>query len=122
MKFKPEIPGALLPVEELEQDCAQAQVFDKVRLGERCIYFSKLSGTFYLPYDRISRIWLRQEEVKARLCCGTANFDQFYLVMACTDGREHRWHVEDKAAGQSCMDHITARNPEVETGYVKPQA
>ena len=121
MKFKPEIPGALLPVEELEQDCAQAQVFDKVRLGERCIYFRKFSGTTYLPYSHISRVWLRQEEVKARMCCATANFDQLYVALSCSDGQERRGQVIDKAAGQRCLDHIAARNPEVKIGFVRPE-
>ena len=119
MKFKPALPDAALLPEALEQDYAQARVLDKLRLGAQCIYLRKLSGTVYLPCSRIVRAWLRQEEVKAKMCCGTANFDQFYLVMACGDGREHRWHIPDKAAGQTCLDHITAQNPEVKTGYVK---
>ena len=119
MKFKPALPDAALPPEALEQDYAQARALDKLQLGAQCIYLRKLSGTVYLPCSRIVRAWLRQEEVKAKMCCGTANFDQFYLVMACGDGREHRWHIPDKAAGQTCLDHITAQNPEVKTGYVK---
>ena len=119
MKFKPEISGAVLPAGTLEQDYAQARNMGKVHLGEECLFLRRFSGTSYLPYGQISRAWLRQEEVKAKMCCGTANFDQFYLVMACGDGREHRWHIPDKAAGQTCLDHITAQNPEVKTGYVK---
>ena len=83
------------------------------------IYFRKFSGVTYLPYSLIRRAWLRQEEVKARLCCGTANFDQFYVVLDCSDGQERRRHVTDKAAGQSCLDHIAACNPEVRIGYQK---
>lgn len=121
MKFKPEVFDALLSAEELERDCAQAQALGQVRLGEQCVFYRKFSGTAYLPYCQIVRAWLRQEEVKARMCCGAANFDQFYLVMDCTDGRERRWHIPDKAEGQTCLDHIAARNPEVKLGYVKPQ-
>ena len=121
MKFKPEISGAVLPAEALEQDFAQARNAGKLHLGEHCLYLRKFSGATYLPYSQIVRAWLRQEEVKARMCCGAANFDQFYLVMDCTDGRERRWHIPDKAEGQTCLDHIAARNPEVKLGYVKPQ-
>jgi len=119
MKFKPEVPDTVLPAETLEQDYAQAHALDKLRLGEQCIYFRKFSGVTYLPYSLIRRAWLRQEEVKARLCCGTANFDQFYVVLDCYDGQERRRHVTDKAAGQSCLDHIAACNPEVRIGYQK---
>ena len=120
MKFKPEISGAVLPAGTLEQDYAQARNMGKVHLGEECLFLRRFSGTSYLPYGQISRAWLRQEEVKARMCCATANFDQFYVVMACADGRERRGQVLDKAAGQSCLDHIAAQNPSVRIGYVKP--
>ena len=120
MKFKPEIPGAAPSPEALEQDFSQARSVGKVRLGEDCLFIRKFSGTTYLPYSRIVRAWLRQEEVRARMCCATANFDQFFLVMACSDGEERRVQVEDKAAGQVCLDHIAAKNPEVKIGYYKP--
>lgn len=121
MKFKPEIPGAALPTQALAQDYAQARNMGKVHLGEQCLYLRKFSGVSCLPYSQITRAWLRQEEVKAKLCCGTANFDQFFLVMACADGRERRWHIPGKAEGQQCLDHITAKNPDVKIGYVKPE-
>ena len=53
------------------------------------------------------------------MCCATANFDQFYVVMSCGGGHEVRWQVEDKAAGQRVLDHISAQNPAVEIGYRK---
>ena len=120
MKFKPEIPGAVLPTEALAQDYAQARNMGKVHLGEQCLYLRKFSGATYLPYSHILRAWLRQEEVKARMCCATANFDQFYLVMACADGQERRGQVLDKPTCQQCLDHIAAQNPSVKIGYVKP--
>ena len=121
MKFKPEISGAVLPAEALEQDFAQARNAGKLHLGEHCLYLRKFSGATYLPYSQIVRAWLRQEEVKARMCCATANFDQFFLVAACADGQERRGQVIDKASGQACLDHISAKNPSVKIGYVKPQ-
>ena len=121
MKFKPELTGAVLPAEVLEQDYAQARSMGKVYLGEVCLYLRKFSGVSYLPYSQITRAWLRQEEVKARMCCATANFDQFFLVAACADGQERRGQVIDKASGQACLDHISAKNPSVKIGYVKPQ-
>ena len=121
MKFKPEIPGAVLPTQALAQDYAQARNMGKVHLGEQCLYLRKFSGVSCLPYSQITRAWLRQEEVKARMCCTTANFDQFHLVMACADGQERRGQVIDKASGQACLDHISAKNPSVKIGYVKSQ-
>ena len=120
MKFKPEISDLQLSADTLEQDYAQAQNLGKVHLWEQCLYFRKFSGTSYLPYGQIIRAWLRQEEVKARMCCATANFDQFYLVMACADGQERQGQMIDKDAGKAALDHISDKNPDVRIGYVKP--
>ena len=120
MKFKPEVPEAQADPQALEQDYIQSRDLGKVRLGERWLFLRKFSGASYLPYDQIVRAWLRQEEVKAKMCCGTANFDQFYLVLSCADGRERRGQVLDKKTGQLCLDHIQARNPAAEIGYVRP--
>lgn len=119
MKFKPEIPTAVLSAETLEQDYIQSRDVGRARLGERCLFLRRLFGTSYLPYSQICRAWLRQEEVNARMCCGTANFDQFYVVMDCADGQQRQGQVIDKAAGQRCLDHIAARNAEVKIGFVK---
>ena len=118
MKFKPEFSQEILSDGTLEADYAQAQEVGRVRLGARCLYLRKLSGAAYVPCGQIIRAWLRQEEVRARMCCATANFDQFYVVMSC-GGQEVRWQVEDKAAGQRVLDHISAQNPTVEIGYRK---
>ena len=119
MKFKPELTGAVLPTEVLEQDYAQARSMGKVYLGEVCLYLRKFSGISYLPYSQITRAWLRQEEVKARMCCATANFDQFYVVMDCADGRQRQGQVLDKDTGKAALDHIATRNLAVKIGYVK---
>ena len=120
MKFKPEIPDAALPDQALEQDFSRARNLGKVRLGEQCLFLKKFSGTSYIPYSQITRAWLRQEEVNARMCCATANFDQFYVVMACADGQERRGQVIDKDTGKAALDYIAAKNPDVKIGYVKP--
>lgn len=121
MRFKAETAQGQPTLQELEEDYAQAQDLGKVRLGEGWIFFPKFSGISYLSYAQVVRAWLRQEEVKARLCCGTANFDQFYLVMECADDKRHRGQVLDKHLGQIGLDRIAERNPAVKIGYVKPQ-
>ena len=69
MKFKPEFSQEILSDGTLEADYAQAQEVGRVRLGARCLYLRKLSGAAYVPCGQIIRAWLRQEEVRARMCC-----------------------------------------------------
>ena len=50
------------------------------------------------------------------MCCATVNLDQFFLVMACADGRERRGQVIDKETGRRGLDRIAAKNPDVKIG------
>ena len=116
MKFKPVLPGWSLPDGELEPDWSQARDIGKVRLGERCLYLSKFSGASYLPYEKITRVWLRQEEVNAKMCCGQVNLDQFYLMVQTGDGQTLKAQVLGKDPGKAALSHVSARNPEAQVG------
>ena len=97
--------------EQLRADFDQARSLGQVRLGEHCVYFQKFSGTYALPSGRIFRAWVRQEEVRANLCCGRANFDQFYLMVQEEGGAVCRGQVLSKETGRACLDRIRAENP-----------
>lgn len=100
-----------LPQQELRADFHQARSLGQVLLGERFVHIRKFSGTRSLPYHQISRAWVRQEEVNANLCCGRANFDQFYLMIQEKDGLPLRGQVPHKQAGLDCLDQIRAKAP-----------
>ena len=116
MKFKPVLPGCSLPAAALEADFAQARDTGRVRLGERCLYLPKLTGTAYLPYQQITRVWLRQEEVITKMCCGRVNLDQFFLMVQTGDGQTLKAQVLDKDPGKAALAHVSARNPEAKIG------
>jgi len=105
-----------LPQQELRADFHQARSLGRVRLGERFIHIHKFSGTRSLPYNQISRAWVRQEEVISSLCCGRANFDQFYLMIQEKDGLLLRGQVPHKQAGLDCLARIRAEAPDVLIG------
>lgn len=105
-----------LPQQELRADFHQARSLGQVRLGERFVHIRKFSGTRSLPYHQISRAWVRQEEVNANLCCGRANFDQFYLMIQEKDGLLLRGQVPHKQAGLDCLARIWAEAPDVLIG------
>lgn len=105
-----------LPQQELRADFHQARSLGQVRLGERFVHIRKFSGTRSLPYHQISRAWVRQEEVNANLCCGRANFDQFYLMIQEKDGLLLRGQVPHKQAGLDCLARIRAEVPGVLIG------
>lgn len=119
MKYKPEFP-VTLSEQELEADLQQARNMGKVRLGEQVLFFSRFAGGTYMPYSEIRHAYLRQEEVNAKLCCGRANFDQFYLMLLGSDGVLRKHQVADMARGKLALEHIAQRNPDCLIGYQKP--
>ncbi len=117
MKFKPELSTAVLERQLLDRDFSAAWEAGRVRLGESCLFFPKFSGTTYLPYSQIVNAYLRQEEVNANLCCGRANFDQFFLMVRGTDGQLRRGQVLSKEKGKEALALLAAANPAIEIGY-----
>ena len=109
MKFKPELSTAVLERQLLDREFSAAWEAGRVRLGESCLFFPKFSGTTYLPYSQIVNAYLRQEEVNANLCCGRANFDQFFLMV--------RGQVLSKEKGKEALALLAAANPAIEIGY-----
>ena len=121
MRFKAVSAGGLSP-DALNADFAGAQNLGKVQLGQTCFYFTKFSGTSYLPIDRVEHAWLRQEEVKAKLCCGVANFDQFYLMIRDRDGTLHRGEVRSLEVGKEALSLLSLRNPDIRIGHFPSQS
>ncbi len=119
MKYKPEFP-VTLSEPELEAELRQARNAGKVKLGDQVLFFSRLAGGSYMPYAEVVHAYLRQEEVNAKLCCGRANFDQFYLMLLGSDGVLRKHQVSDLASGKLALEHIAQRNPNCLIGYRKP--
>ena len=119
MRFKAISAGVLSP-EELTADFAGAQNLGKVRLGQSCFYFTKFSGTSYLPLDQAEHAWVRQEEVKAKLCCGVANFDQFFLMIKDRSGTVHKGEIRSKEVGKEALSLLSLRQPSIQIGYYPP--
>ena len=119
MKYKPEFP-VLYTDAELESDLRGAQNLGKVRLGELVLFFSRFSGGTFMPYSQVEHAYLRQEEVNARLCCGRANFDQFFLMLKGSDGVLRKHQVKDREAAQTALERIARKNPNCLIGYQKP--
>ena len=120
MRFQP-LSHTTLPTDQLMADFSASRAVGKVRLGQEQLYFTKFSGTAYLPYSEIVRAYLRQEEVTAKMCCGRANFDRFFVMAQGQDGTLHKLEVPTRQAADQALAHIAARNPNTEIGYRKPQ-
>ena len=116
MKYKPEFPVTLTD-EQLETDLRTARNLGKVRLGEHVLFFSRFSGSTFMPYSEVHHAYLRQEEVTAKMCCGRPHFDQFFLMLKGSDDVLRKHQVKDMAAGKYALEYISQKNPNCIIGY-----
>ena len=119
MKYKPEFSFTLTD-EELTAESEKACTVGKVKLGEQVALFSRFAGGSYMPYSEMVNAYVRQEEVNAKLCCGRANFDQFFLMLLGSDGVLRKHQVNTKEDALAALDIIALRNPDTQIGYRKP--
>ena len=102
---------------ELNADCDKAAVFDKLRVGEKGVYFRDGLRMRYLPYDYIDRAFIRVQETRSRMCCGQANFNYFRVVFVHA-GKEFADYMSEKEKEMDdALAAIAAHG--VPTGFVK---
>ena len=106
-----------LESDELSADFDSAAVFEKLRVGEKGVYFRDGLRTRYIPYDYIDRAFIRVQETRSRMCCGQANFNYFRIVFV-HDGKEFADYLSEKEKEMDdALAAIAAHG--VPTGFVK---
>jgi len=90
-------------------DCAGAQVFDKLRVGDEGVYFREGFRTRFIPYEDMDRVFIRIQAVQGRMCCGRANFEYYRMVFV-KDGKEFADVLSEKEkAMDDALECIAAK-------------
>ena len=105
---------------EISTDYENAQVFERLRVGELGVYFRDGFKIRYIPYEYMERAFIRVQETRSRMCCGQANFNYFRIVFV-HDGKEFADYISEKEAlMDDALAAIGAHG--VTTGFVKSEA
>ena len=97
-------------------DYEQAQVFDKLRVGNLGVYFRDGFRTRFVPYGDMDRVFIRIHEVRGRLCCGRATF-QYYRLVFVRGGEEFADVIsEQEQAMDEALAAIAAKAPDLAIG------
>ena len=97
-------------------DYEQAQVFDKLRVGDLGVYFKDGLRTRFIPYEDMDRVFIRIHEVNGRMCCGSAVFHYFRMVFV-NNGEEFGDMVSEKEKEMdAALAAIAAKAPGVAIG------
>ncbi|MGI5977366.1 MAG: DUF6709 family protein [Candidatus Limivicinus sp.] len=106
---------------ELSADYEAARIFDKIRVGELGLYFREGLKTRFVDYDFLDRVFIRVNEVNGRMCCCTASFAYYRIVMV-HGGREYADVMsENEKAMDEALAYIHEKAPALAIGYVKDE-
>ena len=116
MKFRSET-GAPLPQGDLEGEFRRSGSVGAVRAGETCLFYPGLTGVGVLPYGELKQLYLRKEQVVARMCCGVVDASPIFLMAVDTGGQVHKTSIRDTDSGKALLAQVAQRAPHVEIGY-----
>lgn len=112
-------PAGVVTDSAVAADYEGAQRFDKAFIGALGVFYRDGFKTKYVPYSALERAFIRVQEVNGRMCCGSATFHYFRLVLV-VGGKEWGDVIsEDEKAMDDALAAIAQRSPATAIGFVK---
>lgn len=103
-------------------DFASAQTVGKVEIGDKALYYKDGFKRFCVPFAEIDRVFTRISGCDGKLCCGTANFDYYRLVLQ--KGEREIANIifgHDESEVDAAQALLREKRPEIQIGYIKPE-
>ena len=121
MKFRPEAGQFPLNQEDCRRDYEGARPLGRVRLGERALYYPRLTWVGVLPLDRVERAYLRLEDVPVGMGCRRVPVGQYYLMAVCRNGETKKAALADRKEGDWALAELARLAPHIKIGYAAPE-
>lgn len=112
-------PSGVVTDAAVTADYESAAPFDTALVGALGVYYRDGFKTKFVPYSSMERAFIRVQEVNGRLCCGSAVFTYFRLILV-VNGKE--WGdimSEDEQAMDDALAAIAQRSPDTAIGFAK---
>lgn len=94
--------------------------FEKLEISENGVSFREGFRKLQIPFEDISRAFIRVQEVNGKLCCGNAVFTYFRMVFVDRNGKEFADYIcENEKAMDEALAYLHSLAPEIAIGYVK---
>lgn len=103
-----------------DAEFAAAEVYSKVKPGEKSIFWKSGFRWYSMPYENVKRIFRRIEVVHGKLCCGGHTFVIEWLVLVLKDDTEVVIHIGDdvKVKAEALLEALKDAHPEIKYGKV----
>ena len=121
MKFRPEAGQFPLNQEDCRRDYEGARPLGRVRLGERALYYPRLTWVGVLPLDRVERVYLRLEDIPVGMGCRRVPVGQYYLMARLRSGREKKAALDGREQGDQALAELARLAPHIKIGYAAPE-
>ena len=121
MKFRPEAGQLPLDQEDCRRDYEGAKPLGRGRLGERALYYPRLTWVGVLPLDRVERAYLRLEDVPVGMGCRRVPVGQYYLMARLRGGGEKKAALDGREQGDWALEELARLAPDIQIGYAPPE-
>ena len=92
-----------------------------MRLGERALYYPRLTWVGVLPLDRVERVYLRLEDIPVGMGCRRVPVGQYYLMARLRGGGEKKAALDGRERGDWALEELARLSPGIRIGYAPPE-
>lgn len=102
----------------LDAEFSQAVRYEKVKLGEKQLFWKPMFRWHRISLSQVQRIFRRVQDVRGRLCCGGRNFRIEWIVLLLKDGTELEIHVGDDVGteAKALLEALKIAHPQLQYG------
>ncbi len=98
-----------------------AERYGRCLIGQDGVAFPQRLSKKFLTWGDLSRAFLRVQEVNAKMCCGSANFDLPYLILRTKDGVEFSTSFSERREADRALEAIQRFAPDLPIGFIKEE-
>ncbi len=88
-----------------------------VTVAEGKIRYRKLFRACELPLERLRWAYLQQEDVSARMCCGSYSAEIGRVIVQDEDGNQEMFQFESMQEARELLERIRQARPDLAVGY-----
>ena len=91
----------------------------KVAVSEGMIRYRKFLTVCELPVADLVWAYLQQEDVSAKMCCGSFETEIGRVIVVERDGKREIFQFESMQEARELLEKIQKANPRIAIGYTK---
>lgn len=91
----------------------------KVKVANGKIIYRKFMRLCELNISDLAWAYLQQEDVSAKMCCGSYNAEIGRVIVVDREGRKEIFQFESMQEARELLARIQEANPEMSVGYTK---